>query len=436
MATKPKNSTTPGRERRSSTSPASLTKRPTKPTTPDKSSLTSNSSSTAKPVPNYLRSTASSSRQTPSLTKSRSLKKHHVSDNQDSNSPKPTLNRGRSFDKPPSPSGPRKIISPGRESRDPALRSKSFSVKSISNAPKPTSKSVSGTKPQASFAKSSGISLRRSTSGITSGSSNKESRSSRSTTGSSRAPRSHDITQILNLEANLEALDHHEVGEVDKIESIEEDNSQDLPDPKLAEEDLDDQQQQHASDTDQANGHDTTSVKDAAEESKANVDVNNEEVTQAEKNIDGHHDQVEEVNHISKDHESNDIDHHPEEGSGLTSEETIAEEVIKEKKEDENKNEVDMEVVDGGSNELDPKEGQDGDIKEEAKPEEPEVTETPQAAAATTRNNKKEAAPAYNDVIEETASKLMAQEKRRNKVKALVGAFETVIDHESGSKLN
>lgn len=35
---------------------------------------------------------------------------------------------------------------------------------------------------------------------------------------------------------------------------------------------------------------------------------------------------------------------------------------------------------------------------------------------------------AYNDVIEETASKL--REQRRNKVKALVGAFETVISLE------
>ncbi|XP_004292882.1 PREDICTED: neurofilament heavy polypeptide [Fragaria vesca subsp. vesca] len=432
MATKSKGSTTPGREKRSgSTSPASLTRRPTKPTAPDKpSSTSSNSSSTAKQLPNYLRSTASSSRQLPSLTKSSSLKKHHDSDNQESKSPKPTLNRRRSFDKPPSPSGLQKSLnSPGRELKDAPHRSKSLLVRSVSNAPKPTSKSVSGTKPQVSHAKTSGTSLRRSTSGITSGSSKKDSRNNRSTTsttGSSRAPRSQDITEILNLEANLDALNRHEVGEVDKIESIEEDNCQDLPDPKLAEEDLHEQHQHHASDT----GHDISSVNDAAEESKANVDAENETVIQAEKNFDGHHDQVEEANHISKDHESNGID----QGSGLTSEETKVEEAIKEEKEDENKNEEDMEVVDGVSHELDPKEGQDGDVKEEAKPDEEKATEKPQEAAGTAGNNKKEAAPAYNDVIEETASKLMAQEKRRNKVKALVGAFETVIDYESGSK--
>ncbi|KAK9946766.1 hypothetical protein M0R45_012212 [Rubus argutus] len=430
MATKAKDSTTPGRERKSTTSPAANhTKRPTKPTTPDKPCSTSTSSSTAKPVPNYLRSTASSSRhdQTPPLTKSRSLKKHHGADNQDSNSPKPTLNRRRSFDKPPSPSRLNKsLISPGRESRDPPLRSTTFPVKSISNAPKPTTKSGAGTKPQAaSYAKSSGTtSLRRSTSGITSGSRKKQSSSSRtSTSGGSRAPRSRDIVQTLNLEADFEALDHHGVEEVDKIESIEEDNNQDLPDPKLAEED-------HAVDSDQAKSptvHDTCSVKDATEEFKENVDARNEQVTQEEKNLD---DQGEEINQIGK---GSDIDHHPEEGSGLASEETEAEEAIKE---DENKNGEEIEVVDGGSHELDLKEGQDGDVKEEAKAEAVEETAKQSAAAAGGNNNKEAAPSAYNDMIEETASKLMAKEKRKNKVKALVGAFETVIDYESaGSKL-
>ncbi|CAA7408217.1 unnamed protein product [Spirodela intermedia] len=45
---------------------------------------------------------------------------------------------------------------------------------------------------------------------------------------------------------------------------------------------------------------------------------------------------------------------------------------------------------------------------------------------------KKEAPPAYNDVIEETASKLA--EKRKSKVLALVGAFETVISLDSGGQ--
>ncbi|XP_052209433.1 RNA polymerase II degradation factor 1 [Diospyros lotus] len=51
--------------------------------------------------------------------------------------------------------------------------------------------------------------------------------------------------------------------------------------------------------------------------------------------------------------------------------------------------------------------------------------ETAAAAATVVQGGKKENQQAYNDVIEETASKLL--EKRKNKVKALVGAFETVI---------
>ncbi|PIA26229.1 hypothetical protein AQUCO_09600051v1 [Aquilegia coerulea] len=46
----------------------------------------------------------------------------------------------------------------------------------------------------------------------------------------------------------------------------------------------------------------------------------------------------------------------------------------------------------------------------------------------------KKESPAYNDVIEETASKLVG--KRKSKVKALVGAFETVINLENDTQQN
>ncbi|MFQ6638631.1 hypothetical protein Gotur_014615 [Gossypium turneri] len=57
-------------------------------------------------------------------------------------------------------------------------------------------------------------------------------------------------------------------------------------------------------------------------------------------------------------------------------------------------------------------------------------TEVANVAAKSQVQGKKEPAIPYNDVIEETASKLVA-EKRRNKVRALVGAFENVIDKET-----
>ncbi|KAJ4835882.1 hypothetical protein Tsubulata_030862 [Turnera subulata] len=79
------------------------------------------------------------------------------------------------------------------------------------------------------------------------------------------------------------------------------------------------------------------------------------------------------------------------------------------------------------------------EVKEELKPGEeekaaeiveeasPEAADKPQASGS----GKKET-QAYNDVIEETKNKLL--NLRKNKVRALVGAFETVIDYESASK--
>lgn len=52
-------------------------------------------------------------------------------------------------------------------------------------------------------------------------------------------------------------------------------------------------------------------------------------------------------------------------------------------------------------------------------------------AAASAVHKKKETPTPYNDVIEETASRL--REERKNKVRALVGAFETVIDKEASN---
>nr|POE66764.1 hypothetical protein CFP56_63907 [Quercus suber] len=108
-------------------------------------------------------------------------------------------------------------------------------------------------------------------------------------------------------------------------------------------------------------------------------------------------------------------------------------EVKGEDSEAENKNEGNMvdekEVVDGGSEGLNLKEVQDVEVGavEETKPE---VVNT--ASSKRQVGQGKKESQAYNDVIEETASKLL--EKRKNKVKALVGAFETVIDIETPSK--
>lgn len=68
--------------------------------------------------------------------------------------------------------------------------------------------------------------------------------------------------------------------------------------------------------------------------------------------------------------------------------------------------------------------------KAEAEAEQKAGTEVANVVAKSQVQGKKEPAITYNDVIEETAGKLVA-EKRRNKVRALVGAFENVIDKET-----
>ncbi|KAK1276953.1 hypothetical protein QJS04_geneDACA004036 [Acorus gramineus] len=69
-------------------------------------------------------------------------------------------------------------------------------------------------------------------------------------------------------------------------------------------------------------------------------------------------------------------------------------------------------------------EAEEATVVEEANVEEPIVKEET-AVVVQKREGKKEARQAYNEVIEETASRLVG--KRKSKVKALVGAFETVI---------
>jgi hypothetical protein len=97
--------------------------------------------------------------------------------------------------------------------------------------------------------------------------------------------------------------------------------------------------------------------------------------------------------------------------------------------------EGDMNKVNEGSEEHKPQEEQDKPQEEQDKvvsnaqeEEKPDDANSPQKKQVV-QGNKKESHAAYNDVIEETKNKLL--EERKNRVKALVGAFETVIDYES-----
>ncbi|CAJ1972201.1 unnamed protein product [Sphenostylis stenocarpa] len=65
------------------------------------------------------------------------------------------------------------------------------------------------------------------------------------------------------------------------------------------------------------------------------------------------------------------------------------------------------------------------------KVEEAKGEATPSKQSLEERKNGKKEAQIFNDVIEETTSKLM--EARKNKVRAMAGAFQTVIDHQATS---
>jgi hypothetical protein len=90
--------------------------------------------------------------------------------------------------------------------------------------------------------------------------------------------------------------------------------------------------------------------------------------------------------------------------------------------------EGDMNKVNEGSEEHKHQEEQDKVVSNAQEEEKPDDANSPQKKQVV-QGNKKESHAAYNDVIEETKNKLL--EERKNKVKALVGAFETVIDYES-----
>ncbi|PQM38338.1 micronuclear linker histone polyprotein [Prunus yedoensis var. nudiflora] len=425
MATKAKDSTTSGKELKRSHISFKLPHKPHQKT------------STTKQVPNYLRPTLSAARHENSSKSSLAGSKKHGSE-ETASSQKPTLSRRRSFDKPPSPSRLRKsLISPGR---DTSLRSSSFTAKS-SNVSKPSidrsnSKMARAGKPQLLYAKS----VKKSS---TSGSAKKES------TASTRPPKSEDITQTLDLEADLEAiesLDHQEVEEVGMIES-EEHEKVVLPDPKVEEkEQVDD----HGVSVEaEANGGEDEKLKPSdsstvnAEELQETVEERNEEsgnaLVQEEKPADNEQHQGEDnQNKLDESSEAQ-----PEEG--LASEETKVEvkedkgKAISDKEDgvavEESKNVEDMALDEKEGIALKEGEKADGGIEEAKAAEAAEAAEEtvkPSQTSEGSQGGKKDSAPAYNDVIEETASKLL--EKRKNKVKALVGAFETVIDYESGSK--
>ncbi|XWS70573.1 hypothetical protein CRYUN_Cryun03dG0059000 [Craigia yunnanensis] len=381
-------------------------------TSPSNSSIThgprrSSPGSTEKQVPNYLKPTISSRNETT---------KNFKNNGPEDTSQRPNLLRRRSFDMPPSAARVHKaLISPGRE-KPKTFRSASFSSKTTTE-PKATLERVPK-KPNAG--KPQTLSSSRSMKKTTSPTTKKGSTSS----ASKKLPSSHDKKEPQNHERkhqNEETLNHQveevvndDQGEIDdfeipKAEESEHSDVVDTNEVKSVEEgkdtpaDISTVLQEHKE-------HQTEEIEDKFDEEKSDLTQHDEDKeNHIKEEINIGHDHQEKIPHEEAKTETEDEG----EGEDCATDEVAATKEIEEEKQLESRQEND-EVVEGEV--------------EESEPEAANVVAKSQVQAG---NGKKESPTPYNDVIEETASKLL--EERKNKVRALVGAFETVIDKESSN---
>ncbi|XP_022751821.1 claspin-like [Durio zibethinus] len=389
---------------------------------PSKSSIAhghrrSSPGSTQKQVPNYLKPTLSS--------RSDAIKNVKKPGPEDT-SQRPDLLRRRSFDRPPSAARVHKaLISPGRD-KPTTSRSVSFASKSTTS-PKATLERVLK-KPNAG--KPQTLSSSRSMNKTTGSTTKKGSTSS----ASKKTPSSHDKKEVQNLETkheNEETLDHQveEVvkdypGEIDyfEIPKAEENEHPDVvsttevnsvEEGKVTHDDISTVSQEH-------NVPQTEEMEDKVHEEKSDHtqhDEYKENDSKEEISVDHYH--QEEIPHEEAKPETED------EAEDNETDEVTATKEIGEEKQLESREENGEESQQGL--ELCKEETIEEEV-EESKPEAENVVAKSEVQA---ENRKKESPTPYNDVIEETASKLL--EERKNKVRALVGAFETVIDKETSN---
>ncbi|XP_059664651.1 uncharacterized protein LOC132310499 [Cornus florida] len=372
-------------------------------------------------IPNYLRPTISSSHDPSMLTKKQTS----------NTAKKPLLNRRRSLDKPPSPSQlPKTRTSPSPVERNPRVLPKTTTkpktqTDRLSKAP---TKSHSFSSRSASAKKSSSTTIKNP---------NSESGSEATT----KAPSSVSSTDVANSSRPDSEQEDQEssVSEVEKeimlmkaernnevpteISLLEENEDVDMVQVELENEEEDLLKPFDSSNIleDQIAFHLPGEMKDPVD-NKVHVEVTS----------DDHHE-------VEEDHGTEESDkNHPEESFAgepnveesfvgepkVEGEQKEGEEITSEKSEgkalDEKVDVGEKEEVDDGSQTLNSKEREEEEsVAKEAKPEAKDAM-----AKSHGGQGKRDCQPS-NDVIEETASKLL--EKRKHKVQALVGAFETVI---------
>ncbi|GKU87486.1 hypothetical protein SLEP1_g1880 [Rubroshorea leprosula] len=367
---------------------------------------------------NYLRPTAVSSRTEPS----KNVKKPGSVSDQDT-PPKAAPLRRRSLDRPdPSAAGATKSLisssGPKDNNKPKTMRSVSFSPKSRPPSPKPTVERTSKTT-KAITGKSHTLSLSNSMKKpvTLSSTTKKDSVSKKSLSTSSTI---HDTKQEINVETKNE-IDESPVHDVEKVEAP------DIPQSHIEKElDVVNTEVKNGEEVDEDTIFDIATVPEEQNLSQIDEEIlygeksDPEDLLERDENAKNDGDSQEK---IETEAESKMEENAVDEKEGTSEEE---EEVKDNRVEIETKNEVENKEANEGSQKLTEEVDNSGVV--EAKPETVNVTFKLQTVAA---QGKKESPTAYNDVIEETASKLL--EKRKNKVKALVGAFETVIDYETAA---
>ncbi|CAK9160483.1 unnamed protein product [Ilex paraguariensis] len=357
-----------------------------------------------KQIPNYLKPTQSS---TLDPSNSKQLPRKQGSND----TTRPNLNRRRSFDKPPSPirlQKPQPSLSP----RALPLRSSSFSARTT-NLPKPHPERLSKTPKE--VGKHHSIYAKPASAKKTSSITKKEINPSIALTTkvpSIGSPDVLDSTDIANTAKKLESQQEDSVTEAGE-QMLHDESNTEMPAEILKLEDKD-----HAGlvqsvvESQEGEEVEVCEVYSISEDQNESLSVQMEE---PEEKI--HYEETGSHHHEVKDQNKDENDNNGKQEESYTGESQIEDEWrVGEEREKtlEEKQAVDEESQNLNSKEI---EEWENNVKE-VKPEENVV---PKHQGG---QGKKES-PAYNDVIEETASKL--REQKKNNVKALAGAFETVI---------
>lgn len=403
---------------RRGTSPSNQGKKITTKSTSSGQRETSPSSSSERSIPNYLRPTISSCVESPKILKKQGPE----------NTSKPSLNRRRSFDRPPLiASQMQKVLPSGLRER--ALMTKSSSSISSSTVstktPKLQAKSMSMPKAVTSRATILKNAKKGSPSTII-----KRQTEPSNLVGGERVHDNEVITERQdNDKASVKKVDH--CGKIEDrvdVAALHQQELQQIEDEETGE-----------SVTDEYNDDALLEhCEDVSITEEGCAEVQREEVQHLEKIL------LKEKINDNENHQREDYNNHDEDTKN--SDEMGVTEVEKKPEDSRNKDVLIDESVTGSNYYGEPAKyssiemvievgEENNDVinkpsegQEEAIPTR-QVTVKPDGEANTViqknQKNMGKDAPVYNDVIAETASKLL--EKRKNKVRALVGAFETVI---------